>query len=248
MSHTPVETRVTSRRSPGLALAMLLVSIGGAACGGGLTLPPPRPLVTSSGARLAADPDSLQAIYDWLIVQDEAINQDPTFLIESVAAEQDTYPWETLVLAVHGPMADSARYQYTRSNPDIVDAYNIYAHLHLMQRVDRLEEWLPDQADAEGYELERAIVARMADAWLLGRTTFDTQPHLLLDELIYAKQAGYLDAFIFTARPDDFAQERAAWVRENPQGLEQYRTWFRETLGGDPPGIRARTSSSRGGL
>jgi hypothetical protein len=247
MSDTPEATRVKSRRSPGLTLTVLLSSLVGTACGGGLTLPPPRPLVTTSGARLSADPDTLQAIYDWLIIQDEAIQQDPSFLIEAVAAEQDTYPWETLVLAVHGPMADSARYQYTRSNPDIVDAYNVYAHLHLMRRVDRLDEWLPDLENAEGYALERALVARMADAWLLGRTTFDTQPHLLLDELIYAKQAGHLDAFIFTARPNDFAQEREAWVRENPQGLEQYRTWFRETLGGDPPGIRTRTSSTRRG-
>jgi hypothetical protein len=202
--------------------------------------------VTSSGARLAADPDSLQAIYDWLIIQDDVITNDPSFLIESVPSEQDTYPWETLVIAVHGAPADTARYQYTRSNPDITDAYNIYAHLHLMKELDRLDDWLPEHGDAEGFELERAIIARMADAWLLGRTTFDTQPHLLLDELIYAKQAGHLDAFILTARPDDFPQEREAWMRENPQAMERYRAWFRETMGGDPPGIRAGTTSRRG--
>jgi hypothetical protein len=247
MDPTAVPTDlVRGRRSPAVALTVLLVSLSGYACGGGLTLPPPRPLVTTSGARLSADPDSLEVIYDWLVIQDQVIEEDPSFLIESVPSEEDNYPWETLVLAVHGAPGDTARYQYVRSNPDITDAYNIYAHLHLMRRLNRLEEWLPNQGSAEGFALERAIVGRMADAWLLGRTTFDTQPHQLLDELIYAKDAGYLDAFILTARPDDFAQEREAWLRENPQGLEQYREWFRETMGGDPPGIRTRMSARRG--
>jgi hypothetical protein len=246
MSHTRTASWAESRWTRKSALALLLASIVGSACGGGLTLPPPRPLVTSSGARLTAAPEQLQEIYDWYIPQDEAIEQDPTFLIEYVPSEQDTYPWETLVIAVHGAPADTARYQYTRSNPDVIGAYNIYAHLHLMRRVNRLDEWLPDVATAEGYTLERAIVERLADSWLLGRSTFDAQPHGLMDELIYAKEAGHLDAFLFTARPDQFAQEREAWVRDHPQGLEEYRAWFRQTLGGDPPGIRTGTAN-RGG-
>jgi hypothetical protein len=238
MSPTGTAQRTSQRQSRRMVLAAVLTTLLGTACAGTVALPAPRPLVVSSGARLTADPERLQEIYDWFIPQDEAIEQDPTFYIVSVDSEQDSYPWETLVL-----QGDTARYQHTRSNPDVVGAYNIYAHLHLMKKLNRLEEWMPDQANLDGYALERAIVDRMADSWLLGRSIFDAQPHVLMDELIYAKDAGHLDAFLFTARPNDFAQDREAWVRDHPQGLEEYQAWFRQTLGGDPPGIRRAARS-----
>jgi hypothetical protein len=244
MSHTAFALRSIRPKGPKAVLALLLTAGVGSACVGTTGLPAPRPLVVTSGARLTADPEKIQEIYDWYIPQDEAIEQDPTFWIVSVDAEQDSYPWETLVL-----QGDTARYQYSRSNPDVVGAYNIYSHLHLMRKLNRLDEWLPEvaTADEKSYQLERAIVERLADSWLLGRSVFDAQPHPLMDELIYAKEAGHLDAFLFTARPDDWASEREAWVREHPQGLDEYRAWFRQTLGGDPPGIRAKAAASRGG-
>jgi hypothetical protein len=227
-----------------VVLALLSTALVGSACVGTTGLPAPRPLVVTSGARLTADPEKIQEIYDLYIPQDDAITNDPTFWIDNDAVEQDTYPWETLVL-----QGDTARYQNSRSNPDVVGAYNIYAHLHLMKKLNRLNEWLPDlaNADEKSYQLERAIVERMADSWLLGRSVFDAQPHPLLDELIYAKEAGHLDAFLFTARPNDWATEREAWVREHPQGLDEYRAWFRQTMGGEPPGIRTRNAAARGG-
>ena len=84
-----------------------------------------------------------------------------------------------------------------------------------------------------------AISARAADAWILGRTVFDTQPFGPLDELAYAKYEGFLDAFIFTARPGEFAQARAEWARSNPEEADRYRDWFLETFNREPPGIRA---------
>jgi hypothetical protein len=175
----------------------------------------------------------MQTIYDWVINQDMEIREDPTFLIESIPTEQDPYPWETLVI-----QGDTARFRYNRANEDIQTPYQFYAHFYLMRSMGRLAQWLPEAPTAEGYELERVIVARMADSWLLGRAIFDAQPHALLDELIYAKEAGHLDAFLFTSRPDAFSDARDAWVRENPGKMEAYREWFRSTFNGDPPGVR----------
>ena len=98
---------------------------------------------------------------------------------------------------------------------------------------------LPEAPDAVGYELERAILKRCADAWVLGRTVFDTQPFGPMDELAYASEAGFLDPFIFTARPDEFTASRAEWVRENPTGMEDYRDWFIDTFSREPPGLRS---------
>jgi len=114
----------------------------------------------------------------------------------------------------------------------------IYGHLHLMAKMGRLEEFLPEAATATGFQLERAILERVADAWLLGRTVYDFSPYAPLDELIYAREAGYLDAFIFTARPEDFAEARAKWARENPGRSDEYRTWFLKTFNREPPGLR----------
>jgi hypothetical protein len=57
--------------------------------------------------------------------------------------------------------------------------------------------------------------------------------------MAYAKDAGFLDAFIFTARPDDFAASRAEWARANPGEADRYREWFVDTFNREPPGIRA---------
>ena len=224
------------RAQPGpqrvLAPVVALVTL--CACAGGpIELPPPRPLVVSSGARLSADPDRLKTIHEWVTLEMQNIREDPTFLIESIPGTEPTYPWETLIIS-----GDTARFQFGRGNPDVDTSFMIYAHLHMMKRMGRLEEWFPDGGGLEGYELERGIVDRMADSWLLGRTIFGTQPSRVLDELIYAKEGGYLDAFLFTARPNDFEQAREAWERANPGGMEQYHTWFRDTFGTEPPGIR----------
>jgi hypothetical protein len=215
--------------------ALLILAVGLAGCGGTAQLPPPRPLIVSSGARLTADAERMKQIDDWLVPEQTNIEEDPTFLIASVESEQDTYPWETLVL-----QGDTARYQYGRSNPDVQTSYNVYAHLHLMKKMGRLGEWLPPaEANADGFALERAIVKKMSDSWLLGRAVYDAQPHPLLDQLVYANEAGHLDAFLFTARPNDFAEAKASWVAQNPQGLQTYRDWFVKTFNQEPPGMRA---------
>ena len=69
---------------------------------------------------------------------------------------------------------------------------------------------------------------------------FATAPFGPLDELMYATEEGFLDAFVFTARPEEFAEARAAWAREKPEEAEGYRSWFLETFNREPPGLRQR--------
>jgi hypothetical protein len=47
-----------------------------------------------------------------------------------------------------------------------------------------------------------------------------------------------LDALILTARPEEFEEERDAWLRENPGREEEYTRWFLETFETEPPGRR----------
>jgi hypothetical protein len=105
-----------------------------------------------------------------------------------------------------------------------------------MKRMGRLEEFLPEAFDAEGYELERAILARTADAWLYARALFDHAPYGPLDELLFSHENGYLDAFILTARPEEFDEERDTWLAENPGRAEEYARWFLATFETEPPG------------
>jgi hypothetical protein len=205
-----------------------------AACGGGpARIPEPRPLVNFGGARIRVERDRMQEVHDWVTRADLNITEDPTFWVISNVVADETYPWENVEFGT-----DTVRISYDPRANDSSLIHRLYGHLHLMVRMGRQAEWLPEAPTATGYELERAILSRVADAWLLGRTVFDTAPYDPLDELMYAKEAGYLDAFVFTARPNEFVEARAAWARAKPDEAERYRAWFSETFNREPPGLR----------
>jgi hypothetical protein len=150
-----------------------------------------------------------------------------------VPGDPDAYPWQTLVIE-----GDTAQVGVARTHPDVQTAYTIYAYLHLLEAQGRIERALPESAGAEGYLLERRIVERMVDAWLVGRAGLGIDPFVPMDELLYASEGGYLDAFLLTARPRAFPEAREAWLAANPGGLEAYQSWYRATLGREPPGLR----------
>ncbi len=188
-----------------------------------------------SGARLTADHARMAVIDEWVREELTNIVEDPSFMISTQSVSDPVYPWEGFRFSADG---DTAYVNLHAAAPDARTHYEIYAHLHMMKKMDRLDEWLPDAEGLEGYQLERAILVRVSDAWLYGRTIFDLAPYGPLDELIFANENGYLDAFILTARADDFREERRAWLDENPDATQEFREWFREIFERDPKGLR----------
>ena len=176
----------------------------------------------------------MEVIHDWVREQVDSIDADPSFLITSVGQEGPVYPWDGLSV---NDAADSATITF-QGGTDANGAYLIYAHLHLMAGQNRLDRWLPEAVGTDGFELERAILSKVADTWLYQRSLFDARPYGLLDELIYANENGFLDAFILTARPDAFVEARRDWLADSPQGSEAYADWFRQTFQREPPGMR----------
>jgi hypothetical protein len=212
-----------------MAMALLL-----AACSTGpRSVPTPRPIIIHSGARLRVEQERMDSVNAWVTREQANVVNDPSFWVIAEPSESDVYPWEGLRVS-----ADSVTVQVPRVSQDPLLVHQLYGHMHLMTTMGRQEEWLPEAPEAAGYELERAILSRAADAWILGRAVYNTVPYGPLDELAYAKEAGFLDAFIFTARPSEFAPARAEWVRANPGEMERYREWFLETFNGEPPGLR----------
>jgi len=175
----------------------------------------------------------MNAVNQWVTAEQVSIRDDPSFWVISQPGDGDVYPWDGLRIS-----SDTVWVSTPTSSQDPQLVFQIYAHQHLMVSMGRQAEWLPEAPEAEGFELERAILSRTADAWILGRSVYNTQPYGPLDELAYAKEEGHLDAFIFTARPDQFAEARAEWARANPGGMERYRDWFLETFNREPPGLR----------
>jgi hypothetical protein len=176
----------------------------------------------------------MDSVYEWVTREQLNIEQDPSFWVIAEPSEGEPYPWDGLDVR-----SDSVTVEVPRGIQDPQLVFMIYGHLHLMVEMGRQEEWLPEATGAEGFDLERAILSRSADAWILGRSVYNTAPYAPLDELAYAKEAGFLDPFIFTARPNEFAARRAEWVRANPGEMERYRQWFLDTFGREPPGLRA---------
>lgn len=211
-----------------------LITVLGACGTGSQAVPPPRSVVIYSGARLSVDRERMQEVNDWVQREDANIRDDPSFWVFGDDTREEVYPWEGMRIS-----GDSVWVPVPTQYPDARLVYFIYGHLHLMVQMGRQEEWLPEAPDAVGYDLERAILDRTADAWILGRTVFGTTPYGPLDELAYAKEAGFLDAFIFTARPDEFAVTRSEWARAHPGEMDRYRDWFLDTFSREPPGLRA---------
>jgi hypothetical protein len=233
MTHHVSIRRRFARRLPRFA-ALIVAGLLPACSAAQPDVPEPRPIIIFSGARIRVEKDRLRTINEWVSREQTNIIDDPGFLVRTGLAVEEVYPWDGLEFA--GTDTVDVRLDPRASDAKLV--FEIYGHLHLMARMGRQEEWLPEAPTATGYALERAILARVSDAWLLGRTAFDTQPYGPLDELIYAAEAGYLDAFIFTARPNEFAEARAAWAREKPAEAQAYRDWFLETFSREPPGLR----------
>ncbi len=234
-------SRRPSRLRPGF-LACVAVSSFFACVSTEVTLPEPRRLVIHSGARLAPTREHMEDVHDWVREQYDSIQMDPSFWIISEPEEGPVYPWERLRVNAR---ADTAfvSVQATGSGARLrVGAFQIYAHLHLMAAQGRLDRWLPEAVGLDDFELERAILARVADAWLYQRSIFDAQPYGVLDEITYANENGYLDSFILTSRPDAFVEARRAWMTENPDDGNAYVDWFRRTFERDPPG---RVSGNR---
>ena len=224
---------VAERRRRQISATVLIAgALATVACGSGYSLPAPRSLVVRSGLRLQADEARLAEIDVWVREQQESIIVDPSFWIIENRSSAETYPWEALTIS-----GDTAVVLVYASVPESASFVSFYGHFHLMDAFDRLEEVLPEAVATEGYELERAILARVSDAWLYGRSTFDIPPYGPLDELLFSRENGYLDAFILTARSEEFGEERSTWLQENPGRDEEYHRWFLETFEKEPPGL-----------
>ena len=211
---------------------------------GEIRLPTVRRLVIYSGARIEPAQERMEEVDDWLREQWDSITLDPSFMINLVGHDGPVYPWDEFSINERADTAVIAHHGVALQAVVVSRAYSIYAHLHLMARQNRLDRWLPEFVDADEFELEKAILARVSDSWLYQRSVFAAPPDAILDELMFVTEYGYLDAFVLTARSDEFVEARRAWLAENPDRGSAYLAWYRETFERDPPGFRG---ASRGG-
>ena len=230
-------SRLRHLRVPCLALSLLL-----AACASQVPAIMPRSIVVYSGERIRPESARMEEVEAWLTPELDRINLDPAFLIRLSAVQEEVYPWDGLEI-----VADTADLVLTDTGADAETPFLIYGYLRLMDARGLLVEAYPGTEGLTGYALERAILERVAEVWLLGRSVFDTQPYAPLDELVYAREFGFLDEFIFATQPDRFPDEQDAHRTENPAREEEFRTWFRNTFGSDGPRfIRLPDGSSDG--
>ena len=210
-------------KNPAEVGSVLFVAAFAAACGPAqLPTPEPRPILVYSGERITADAARMGEVENWLVPELERIDLDPDFLIRLEEGREFSYPWDTLELT-----ADTAEVTLASAAPDAQSPYMIYGYLKLMESWGELPEILADTVSQTPYELERAIVSRVSDVWLLGRSVYDTHPFGPLDELVFSKESGYLEDFILATQGERFAEEAAAHSAANPSRAAEYADWFR---------------------
>ena len=156
--------RLTSRRL--LAMAVLILG----ACTTAASLPAPRSLIVRSGARLQADRARLSEIDIWVRAQQENITMDPSFWIIENATPVETYPWDGLTIS-----ADTAFVLVPAVAPESGSIMAFYGHYHLMKTMERLDEFLPEAAEAEGYS--KRLLDRVID--LIVTSQFKRRPPLI---------------------------------------------------------------------
>ncbi len=224
----------TRRGLSGSGLLMLFIPLVLGACSPGPPeMPAPRPIVIRSGERLYAEAERLAETDTWFRAQRDNIINDPNFMIVTLPRDTPSYPWESILLVE----PDTAKIGVQGGFDGAGEVFGLYAHYRLMVKMGRIGEFLPGGEELEGYELERAIVSRISDAWFLGRAVYQAMPFDPLEEILYANENGYLDAMLLTARGDEFREERQAWLREDPEAQERYREWFLATFNKQPPGL-----------
>jgi hypothetical protein len=236
---TPMKSTVSFRHrmsiSPfGRTLLLALGATLASSCAQGEPeMPSPRPIVIRSGERLYADQERMREVDSWFRAQQDNITNDPSFWVITVGRDTPSYPWESLYLS-----NDTASIGVQLGFPEAERVYQVYAHYHLMEKMGRIGEFLPGGENLEGFALERAILARISDAWFLARAVYQAVAFNPLEEILYSNENGYLDALILTARGDEFRDERQAWLMEDPEAQERYRKWFQATFNKEPPGLR----------
>lgn len=214
-------------------LPLLGVALALAACAGQAPLPTPRPLVIPSGVRLNAEPERMEEVDAFVRRALENIDRDPSFLIRLEARDSVSLLWEDLEINAAN---DTATIGLERGAADAQTPYQMYAHLQLMARRGEIGQWIPEAEGLEGYALERTILQRISDVWLYGRAVYDAAPYAPMDQLLWSAEAGYLDAYILTVRPEEFREEREEWLAADGEGEEAFRNWFRQTFETPPPG------------
>ncbi|MSR22124.1 MAG: hypothetical protein EXR92_01055 [Gemmatimonadetes bacterium] len=215
----------------GTTIAGVLLAAGLGACSSELPPPQTRSVIIYSGQRITADPERMGEVDAWLRPALEDIDVNPSFLIRMIQEDTTRYPWDALEL-----VADTAEVKIARTALDAETPYMIYAYLRLRQERGTLEELVPEAVDLAGFALEKAIVNRVADVWLLGRSAFDTQPFGPVDEILYAREFGYLEDLLLATQAARFPEAVEEYRERNPGKEVEFRDWFLRTFERDGPG------------
>lgn len=213
---------------PGFLLAVL----SSACASGPAQVETPRTVVIYSGERILADRDAMTEVDRWLRIQREEIDQSRDFVIRPQSTTNAGYPWRDFEIT-----GDTALVFIQQTAGDAETPFLIYAHLRLMAERDELAEWLPEEdLGKEGLELELAILDRVADVWLLGRSVYDTQAFGPLDEILYAREAEFLRELVLETQTERFAEERQEYFARNPERREAFREWLERVFERSEPG------------
>lgn len=210
------------------------------ACGSTQITPQARSVVILSGERIPPDSDRMAEVERWLRPQLEEIERNPTFLISLRRQNTPVYPWDSLEI-----QGDTARIYLQDTAVDSETAFLLYAHFRFLEvrGEEAILPWLPEAESQTGYQVERAILRRIADVWLFGRSVFDTQAHEPLEELLYSAENGFLDDFLVATQGERFPEDASRWRAENPEREAAFRAWFRQAFEREGPGFVRRTAA-----
>jgi hypothetical protein len=188
-------------------------------------------LTAESGDAVQFESTTLRTMLDTARALYTDLEQDPRVAYitplgrEEVSADdpESSYPWN-VVTVVDDSTADLQRLPANLREAD--RAYYNYA----VQRMRMVRGADPDVPCDSLLAMEEKVVGSFVDGWILSRTLFGGPAFAPLDELVFARHAGFLRPLLAHRNNRQVGACAGQWAEENLERVAAYEAWRLENF------------------
>lgn len=232
--HSP-PSRGSAATRPTAAVLLLAVAAAAPTAAGAQDRPDRYTLRVPGGPSLSLAADSVEQMLRRTRRLGTILEEDPDVLYyvgtgSDVDASEPApaYPWN----AVRAESDSTARVRIPANYREARRAYYAYA----VRVMEAIRGSPPAARCGESVQRETDAVSAFVDGWIVARTLYGGPAFPPLDALVFARDAGHLQAMLVDLGGSRLGGCARRWTRQNPGAVEAYRAWredFRDGSGAD---------------
>jgi hypothetical protein len=228
-------SRDSAATRPTAAALLLAVAAAAPAAAGAQDEPDRYTLRVPGGPSLSLTADSVEDMLRRTRRLGTILEEDPDVLYYvgtggdvDVSEPSPAYPWN----AVRPESDSTARVRVPANYREARRAYYAYA----VRIMEAIRGSPPSTRCGASVRREVDAVSAFVDGWIVTRTLFGGPAFPPLDALVFARDAGHLQAALVELGGSRLGGCARRWARQNPEAVEAYRAWredFRDGSGAD---------------